>query len=102
MFKQSCDFDLAMEVYKAMYDYEKEREDILSFKEGDLFRIASKADKRWWAAYAVTSGDYGYVPSQYLEVRNDTSIRATFLHVNSQILIYPSDLPPTTISPNGV
>lgn len=57
-----------MEVFKALYDYEKEREDILSFKEGDLFRIASKADSRWWAAYAVSNGDYGYVPSQYLEV----------------------------------
>ena len=69
-----------MEVYKAVYDYEKEREDILSFKEGDLFRIASKADRRWWAAYAVSSGDYGYVPSQYLEVRSGFSMQ-TFLHI---------------------
>ena len=57
-----------MEVYIAKFDYEKEREDILSFKEGDKFNIASKADKRWWAAYALVSGEYGYVPSLYLEV----------------------------------
>ena len=57
-----------MEVYHAVYDYEKEREDILSFKKGELFRIESKADSRWWAAYAVGSGEHGYVPSRYLEV----------------------------------
>lgn len=57
-----------MEVYFAKYDYEKEREDILSFKEGDKFQITSKADKKWWAAYALASGEYGYVPSIYLEV----------------------------------
>lgn len=58
-----------MEVYIAIYDYEKEREDILSFKEGDKFQIASKADRKWWAAYAIDSEEYGYVPSRYLEVR---------------------------------
>ena len=57
-----------MEVFIAKFDYTKEREDILSFKEGDMFRIASKADSRWWAAYDIKTGDYGYVPSQYLEV----------------------------------
>lgn len=57
-----------MEVYVAKRDYEKEREDFLSFKEGDKFRIASKADKKWWAAYSVETGDYGYIPSEYLEV----------------------------------
>lgn len=57
-----------MEVFIAKFDYEKEREDILSFKKGDKFQIASKADKRWWAAYAIDSEEYGYVPSRYLEV----------------------------------
>ena len=57
-----------MEVYSAKYDYDKERDDILSFKEGDTFRIASKADKKWWAAYSVETGEYGYVPSCYMEV----------------------------------
>ena len=52
----------------AKRDYQKHREDFLSFKRGDKFQIASKADKTFWAAYAVESGDYGYVPSEYLEV----------------------------------
>lgn len=57
-----------MEVYVALFDYEKEREDVLSFKKGDKFRIASKSDKKWWAAYTLETRDYGYVPSKYLEV----------------------------------
>ncbi len=59
-----------MEVFVAKFDYEGEREDILSFKKGDRFQIASKADSRWWAAYAIVSEEYGYVPSKYLEVIN--------------------------------
>lgn len=59
---------IGMEVFVAKFDYDKEREDILSFKQGDKFQIASKADKRWWAAYAIDSQEYGYVPSRYLEV----------------------------------
>ncbi len=57
-----------MEVYTAKFDYDKEREDILSFKKGDMFQITSKADKKWWAAYAVESKEYGYIPSKYVEV----------------------------------
>ena len=64
----SCNCLCVMEVYVAVFDYEKEREDILSFKKGDKFQIASKADKKWWAAYAIESEEYGYVPSRYLEV----------------------------------
>ena len=52
----------------AKRDYEKERGDSLGFKEGAKFRIASKADKNWWAVYSVETGDYGYVPSDHLEV----------------------------------
>ncbi len=52
----------------ALFDYEKEREDVLSFKKGDKFEIASKADKKWWAAYAQGTREYGYVPSKYVEV----------------------------------
>ena len=57
-----------MEVYRAKHDYEKEREDILSFRQGDTFHVASKADKKWWAAYSQKTGEYGYVPSSYMEV----------------------------------
>ena len=63
-----------MEVFVATKDYVKEREDMLSFSEGDKFRIASKADSKWWRAYAVKNGDYGYVPSDLLEVGRKTLV----------------------------
>ena len=70
-------------MFVAKFDYEKEREDLLSFKEGEKFRIASKADKKWWAAYSVETGDYGYVPSSYMEVGIEELI-ATGIFVDSQ------------------
>lgn len=56
------------EVFIAKFDYTKEREDVLSFKEGDIFKIVCKGHSKWWAAIDVKTEDYGYVPSQYLEV----------------------------------
>ena len=62
-----------MEQYVGKSDYEKTREDALSFKAGDRFHVASKADAKWWSVYAVSTGDRGYVPSELLEVgRIDT------------------------------
>ena len=57
-----------MEVYVAILDYEKEREDVLSFKKGDKFQIASKKDLKWWAAYTLETRDFGYIPRKCLEV----------------------------------
>lgn len=71
-----------MEVFVAKFDYEKEREDLLSFKVGEKFRIASKADKKWWAAYSIESGDYGYVPSSYMQVRPAVCLYSSILPKN--------------------
>ena len=57
-----------MEQYVALHDYEKERADVLSFLEGDIFEVTSKTDLNWWAAHLLRTGEYGYVPRSYLEV----------------------------------
>jgi len=57
-----------MEQYIALHDYEKERADVLSFVEGDIFEVTSKTDLNWWAAHCLRTGEYGYVPRSYLEV----------------------------------
>ncbi|KAL5474499.1 hypothetical protein EMCRGX_G026454 [Ephydatia muelleri] len=62
-----------MEQYVGKSDYEKTREDALSFKAGDRFHVASKADAKWWSVYAVSTGDRGYVPSELLEQYIDTT-----------------------------
>ena len=77
-----------MEVFVAKFDYEKEREDLLSFKEGEKFHIASKADKKWWAAYSVETGDYGYVPSSYMEVSYIQCIQLTCIESEHLLCSY--------------
>ena len=57
-----------MEQYIALHDYEKERADVLSFVEGDIFEVTSKTNLNWWAAHCMRTGEYGYVPRRYLEV----------------------------------
>ncbi|XP_033100385.1 uncharacterized protein LOC117103879 isoform X2 [Anneissia japonica] len=63
-----------MACFKAKFDYEKERDDVLSFKKGDLFEVTSKVDDRWWAARAESDNSVGYVPALYLEPVKDKPI----------------------------
>ncbi|XP_071960748.1 uncharacterized protein [Antedon mediterranea] len=60
--------------FKAKFDYVKERDDVLSFKKGDLFEITNKVDERWWAARAESDNSIGYVPALYLEPVKDKPI----------------------------
>ncbi|XP_070557916.1 uncharacterized protein [Ptychodera flava] len=60
-----------MEVFVAKYDYERERDDVLSFKKGDKFEITHKPDDKWWAAKRIGDGCLGYVPALYLEPSKD-------------------------------
>ena len=55
-------------IYTAAHDYEKEREDVLSFSKGDQFRVMQATDERWWAVKSLRTQEVGYVPSSYLTV----------------------------------
>ena len=68
-----------MEQYIATHDYEKERADVLSFQQGEIFEVTSKADLNWWAAHSLRTGEYGYVPRSYLEVSICALINASLL-----------------------
>ena len=48
------------------FDYEKEREDLLSFKEGEKFLIASKADKKMLTRSSRETTD-SYMEVSYLQ-----------------------------------
>nr|XP_006825717.1 PREDICTED: uncharacterized protein LOC100368964 [Saccoglossus kowalevskii] len=60
-----------MELYEAKFDYEKERDDVLSFRKGDQFEITHKPDSKWWAAKRVSDNAMGYVPALYLQHTKD-------------------------------
>jgi hypothetical protein len=51
---------------KALYDFDAENQDELSFREGDMLNIMEQADPNWWEA--ELNGRRGKVPTNYLEV----------------------------------
>lgn len=57
------------ELWVAQHDYKKERDDVLSFRKGDRFKVKSKTSVEWWAVKCVDTNDVGYVPATYLQVR---------------------------------
>lgn len=53
----------------ALYDYESQNEDELSFKEGDAIKVLKKGDERekeWW--WSTIDNSEGYVPRNLIGV----------------------------------
>ncbi|CAO3666109.1 unnamed protein product [Umbelopsis ramanniana] len=53
------------ELYRAHYSYEAQRDDELSFTEGEEVRITNNDDAEWWEVEKVDSGCKGWVPSNF-------------------------------------
>ncbi|XP_078537747.1 nostrin isoform X2 [Lissotriton helveticus] len=56
---------------RAMYTYQAEREDELSFMQGDSVVVERKNENGWW--YGTSNEKKGYFPSTYVEERQDDS-----------------------------
>ncbi|XP_046543039.1 osteoclast-stimulating factor 1-like [Haliotis rubra] len=54
-----------VKVVRAMYRYEAQQNDELTFDEGDLLYIIDKTDSSWWKAKC--GGKVGLIPSNYVE-----------------------------------
>lgn len=56
-------------VYRALWDFQTQQGDELSFREGDLFNVLSHADD-WWEVRRIDANgrvlDSGVVPGNYL------------------------------------
>lgn len=52
---------------RGLYDYSKQTEEELSFKEGDLFDIFDLNDPDWLLVGDLTQTQYGFIPSNYIE-----------------------------------
>ncbi|GAB5590619.1 hypothetical protein Unana1_05519 [Umbelopsis nana] len=55
------------ELCKAHHSYEAQREDELSFGEGEVVRITNNADPEWWEVEKVEGGEKGWVPSNFFD-----------------------------------
>ena len=49
----------------AIYDYQKDKDDELSFNEGQLIYVTRKNDDGWWEG--VMEGMMGLFPGNYVE-----------------------------------
>eukprot|EP00128_Syssomonas_multiformis_P007765 Colp12_sorted_trinity150504_noHs@31508 len=59
-----------VECFKALYDYNAQQKDELSFKEGEILYILDKSDPGWWKARV---GDReGLIPSNYVAENTET------------------------------
>ncbi|KAJ2959614.1 hypothetical protein NQZ79_g4951 [Umbelopsis isabellina] len=58
---------LCQDLYKSHHSYEAQREDELSFAEGELIRITNQDDAEWWQGEKTESKETGWVPSNFLE-----------------------------------
>ena len=53
-------------IYLALYDYKARTAEDLSFKKGERMEIINNKGGGWWQARSLTSGESGYVPSNYI------------------------------------
>lgn len=70
----------------ALYDYDKQTDEELTFKENEAFDVFDDKDQDWILVKKQNKEEYGFVPSNYIELRKGTA--APSLPVNA--------LPPPT------
>ncbi|XP_030748187.1 LIM and SH3 domain protein F42H10.3 [Sitophilus oryzae] len=57
-------------VYRAMYDYEAQDEDEVSFIDGDLIINVSSIDRGWMTGQVQRTGQVGMLPANYVQLAN--------------------------------
>ncbi|KAF5924561.1 tyrosine-protein kinase Fgr isoform X1 [Diceros bicornis minor] len=53
-------------LFIALYDYEARTEDDLTFTKGEKLHILNNSEGDWWEARSLSSGQTGYIPSNYV------------------------------------
>ncbi|KAI5634675.1 nebulin repeat domain-containing protein [Phthorimaea operculella] len=59
-------------VYIAMYDYQANDSDEVSFREGDLISNVTSIDEGWMTGQVLRTGRTGMLPANYVELANNT------------------------------
>ncbi|XP_023075271.1 tyrosine-protein kinase Fgr isoform X3 [Piliocolobus tephrosceles] len=57
---------IGVTLFIALYDYEARTEDDLTFTKGEKFHILNNTEGDWWEARSLSSGQTGYIPSNYV------------------------------------
>ncbi|XP_032832543.1 tyrosine-protein kinase Yes-like isoform X4 [Petromyzon marinus] len=53
-------------LFVALYDYDARTQDDLSFRKGEKFQIINNTEGDWWEARSLSTGNKGYIPSNYV------------------------------------
>ncbi|XP_076832844.1 proto-oncogene tyrosine-protein kinase Src-like isoform X2 [Brachyhypopomus gauderio] len=56
--------------FVALYDYESRTTADLTFKKGERLQILNNTEGDWWLARSLTTGESGYIPSNYVAPSN--------------------------------
>jgi len=90
----------SVQVVQALYDYDKQNPDELSFKEGNILYVLNKDDPNWWKCRA--NNVEGLVPANYVE--EATSVMDNPLHEAAKRgnISFLKELISTGISVNGL
>ncbi|XP_077991283.1 jouberin-like [Glandiceps talaboti] len=83
----------------AMYDYQAQRSDELTFNRGDLITVLYQDSENWWMGETL-NGQQGYFPSNYVtpEDYNDDSRNDNFQDEIEQVIEKPSMYAPPSES----
>lgn len=55
-------------VYRAMYDYEAQDRDEVSFRDGDMIVNCTPIDEGWMTGLVQRTGQSGMLPANYVEL----------------------------------
>lgn len=77
--------------FVALYDYESRTVSDLTFRKGDRLQIVNNTEGDWWLARSLTTGESGYIPSNY--VAPSDSIQAEEYIIFSVSLLFSSPFP---------
>lgn len=59
---------LLQRVYRAMYDYEAQDRDEVSFRDGDMIVNCTPIDEGWMTGVVQRTGQSGMLPANYVEL----------------------------------
>ncbi|KAJ3586080.1 hypothetical protein NHX12_012481 [Muraenolepis orangiensis] len=61
-----CTLSGGVTTFVALYDYESRTASDLSFRKGERLQIVNNIEGDWWLARSLTTGESGYIPSNYV------------------------------------
>lgn len=71
----------------ALYDYQAQRSDELSFRQGEVITVLYKDSNQWWMGVLQTNNSQGFFPSNYIEEITPSKYASLLLWIRSVGLV---------------